>query len=236
MQLHSMVTYAQSLQDALIMSEPNLYWDAGEALTRIPARGFRLSQKDHWENNGILDYLLGWSSTSSSVLWVGGSCGNQDSWITEMSLDIAHVLLSHRVSIVYIFCSDFTEAPLTPTRLVKILVSQLLEMHPEVPYENTTYFSLTRIRNTTTFTGVWQIFERLVMSVGEVFILIDKVEACTVDDSADLKTDLLPSISRLVDKAPGTRGIITSVYEAPKNHQIEQVYVDTARRPAINRA
>lgn len=231
-----MVTHAQSLQDALIVSDPGLYWDAGEALIRLSARGFSLSQKDSWENNGILDYLLEWSSAPSSVLWVGGSCGNQDTWVTEMSLDIAQVLLSHQASIVFIFCSDFMENSLTPMRLVKILIFQMLEMHPDIPYGNAAYFSLTRIKNTNTFTGVWQIFERLVMNLGEAFILIDRVEACAVDETADLKTDLLPSILRLVDKAPRVRAIITSVYEAPEYDGMEQVYIDTARRPAITKA
>lgn len=233
--MHGMVTRAQDLQDALIASDPGSYWEAGEALGRLSARGFRLSQKDHWENNGILEELLEWSSAPSSILWVGGSCGNQDSWVTELSLDIAQVLLSHRVNIVYIFCSDFVEnsQTITPTQLVKILVCQILDMHPEIPYESVSYFSLTRIRHTNTFSGVWQIFERLVMSLPELFILIDKVEACVVDDTADLKTDLLPSILRLVEKVPGVRGIITSVYEAPEYDGMHQIYIDTARRPAI---
>lgn len=237
MQTHSMITHAQGLQDVLISSDPASYWDASDALTRLSARGFSLSQKDRWENNGILDDLLEWSSSPSSVLWIGGSSGNQESWITGLSLDVAHVMLSRGANIVYIFCSDFTDnsPTLTPKRLVQILACQLLEMHPEIPYEDASYFSPTRLRNARTFSGIWQIFERLVMSLGEVFILIDTVEACVVDDNADLRNDLIPSILRLADKAPGMRGIITSVYEAPEFGGMEQVYIDTARRPAIAR-
>ncbi|KAG6353257.1 hypothetical protein INS49_007556 [Diaporthe citri] len=237
-QMHSMITHAQSLQDVVITSGPGAYWDAGEALARLSARGFRLSQKDRWENNGILDELLEWSSAPTSILWIGGSCGNQESWVTDLSLDIAHTLLSHRVNVVYIFCSDVLEnsQTLTPKRLVQILACQLLEMHPEIPYENASYFSLTRLRNTRTFSGIWQIFERLVMGLGEVFILIDKIESCVVDDTADLRNDLIPSMLRLAEKAPGVRGIVTSVYEAPEYDGMEQVYIDTARRPAIAKA
>lgn len=236
--MHSMTTHAQGLQDVVIASDPGAYWDAGEALARLSARGFRLSQKDRWENNGILDVLLEWSSAPIPILWIGGSCGSQESWVTNLSLDIAHVLLSHRVNVVFIFCSDFLEnsEALTPKRLVQILACQLLEMHPEVPYENASYFSLTRLRHTRTFSGIWQIFERLVMSLGEVFILIDKVECCVVDDTADLRNDLIPSILNLAEKTPGVRGIITSVYEAPEYGGMDQVYIDTARHPAIAQA
>ena len=74
------------------------------------------------------------------------------------------------------------------------------------------------------------------MSLGEVFVHIDRVEACVVDDTADLRNDLIPSILRLAEKAPGVRGTITSVYEAPEFDEMEQVYIDTARRPAIAKA
>lgn len=233
--MHSMITHAQGLQDVLIASDPNSYWDAGEALARLSARGFMLSEKDRWENNGILENLLEWSKTSDPILWIGGSCGNQETWVTELSLDIANVLLSHRINVVYIFCSDFMDSSqtLTPKRLVQILVCQLLEIHPEIPHGNPSYFSLTRLRNTKTFSGMWQIFERLVMSLGEVFILIDRVEACIVDDNADLRNDLIPSILKLAEKSQDVRGIITSEYEAPEHTWMEQVYIDTARRPAV---
>ncbi|KAG8167435.1 hypothetical protein KVR01_003124 [Diaporthe batatas] len=238
MQMHSMITHAQGLQDVVIASDPDSYWDADEALARLSARGFRLSEKDRWENNGILDHLLEWSKASGPILWIGGSCGNQETWVTELSLDIAHVLLSHRINVVYIFCSDFMgcSQTLTPKRLVQILICQLLDMHPEIAYGNPSYFSLTRLRNTKTFSGMWHIFERLVMSLGEVFILIDRVEACAVDDDADLRNDLIPSIMKLAGKSRGVRGIITSEYEAPEQTLMEQVYIDTGRRPGIAKA
>lgn len=233
-----MITHSQSLQDVLIASDPGAYWDAGEALARISAQGFRLSQKDRWENNGILECLLEWSSAHCPVLWIGGSSGNQESWVTELSIDIAHVLLLHRVNAVYVLCSDFKENTdsLTPKILVQSLICQLLEMHPEIPYDNASYFSSTRFRNTRTFPGMWKIFESLVMSLGEVFILVDKIESCEVDDTADLRNDLIPSILQLAKNAPGVRGIITSVYEAPEYEGMEHVYIDTARRPAIAQA
>lgn len=233
--MHSIITHSQGLQDVLIASDPDAYWDAGDAFARIEAQGFQLSQKDRWENNGILEYILEWSSTPYSVLWVGGSSGNQESWVTELSIDIAHVLMLRRVNVVYLFCSDFTENTeiLTPKRLVQSLVCQLLEMHPEIPYGNASYFSSTRFRNTKTFSGMWKVFESLVMSLGEIFILVDKIEACVVDDTADLRNDLIPSILKLAKNAPGVRGIITSVYEAPEYEGMAHVYIDTVRRPAI---
>lgn len=70
------------------------------------------------------------------------------------------------------------------------------------------------------------------MGLGEVFILSDKVECCVVDDTAGMRNDLIPSMSRLAEKAAAVRGIFTSMYEAPEHEGIDQVYIDTARRPA----
>lgn len=47
-----------------------------------------------------------------------------------------------------------------------------------------------------------------------------------------MRNDLIPSILRLAEKAPAVRGIFTSVYEAPGHEGMDQVYIDTARRPA----
>lgn len=230
-----MVRHAQGLQESLLTRSPDQLecWDAGEALARFAAREFRLSQKDHWENNGILPWLQRWSDREadrSQMLWIGGHSGNQDSWVTELSVDIAQMLLAQQLTAIVVLCSDFHESslPLTPTSLVRILIDQLFENHPEVPYNDAAYFSSRRIRNARTFFSVWEIFERLVTRSGDVFIIIDRIEFLG-DDDDDWESVLLPPLLSLVQSASGLRVIITSECKAPEYPGLDDIYIDTTR-------
>jgi hypothetical protein len=234
-----MIKYAQRLQETLI-AEGRDFWDAEEALTRLGSRGFRLSQKDHWENNGILEDLMTWSQGAdhSSLLWIGGKSGSQDSWVTELSLDIVEALLPQQLTILYVFCSDMLELSNDPTPrdLVRNLISQFLDLHPELAFTNTVYYNERRFRKAKTFSSIWQIFENLLMSVPNVFIIIDRVEECAVDDDADLTNHFLPSLASLLRRAPESRAIVTSIFEPPEElsdnsngRTLDSAYIDTQR-------
>lgn len=238
MRAHDMARYTQVLQSALVSSygSTGQHWDADEALKRLASYDFRLSPKDHWDNNGILDDLLKWSHDSGHdpILWIGGSSGNQDTWVTELSVDIGQALRPQLKTVLFVFCSDLVQAAstFTPAALVRILVGQLLEIHPELAYNDAVYYSASRLRNATTFWSMWHIFERLVTDISNVFIVIDRIEECTVDDDADLKNDFLPALLGLLQETPGSRAIITSIYKPPEENLLENIYIDTAHPTA----
>lgn len=233
-----MARYTQVLQSALLSSSGSTeqHWDADEALTRLASHDFRLSPKDHWDNNEVLRYLLEWSHGPGRdpVLWIGGSSGNRDTWVTELSVDIGRALRPQLKTVICVFCSDLTQASstLTPAALVRILVSQLLEIHPDLAYSDAVYYSAQRLRNATTFWRMWRIFERLMAETSNAFMVIDRIEECTVDDDADLKNDFLPALLRLLRTTPGARAIITSIYEPPEGSLLESIYIDTAHPKA----
>lgn len=234
MRAHEMARYTQVLQSALVSSSGSTehHWDADEALTRLASYNFRLSPKDHWDNNGVLNDLLEWSHGSGHdpVLWIGGSSGNQDTWVTELSVDIGQALRPQLKTVIFVFCSDLAQVSFTftPVALVRILVGQLLEIHPELAYNDAVYYSASRLRNAKTFWTMWHIFERLVTDISNVFIVIDRIEECTVNDDADLKNDFLPALLGLLKETPGSRAIITSIYEQPGEELSDHIYIDTA--------
>ncbi|KAK8047868.1 hypothetical protein PG996_015932 [Apiospora saccharicola] len=225
--IHEMVTqtgkgrtlpeYMQDLERALFASPDALYWDPDEAFGRLTRRGFRLSPKDHWDNNGIVEKLVRWSRTPCPLLWVGGQSGNQDPWVTELSLDIVQALLSQEITVLYVFCSDVATASesFNPADLVRLLIAQLLRIHPQLAYGNPLSYSVLRLQNASSFDSLREILEELASSLTNIYVVIDRIEECGFDDDADLKTDLLPSLARLVNSISGSRAIVTSTYEVP---------------------
>ncbi|KAK7955124.1 hypothetical protein PG988_015818 [Apiospora saccharicola] len=212
-----MIRYMQDLERALFASPDALYWDPDEAFGRLTRRGFRLSPKDHWDNNGIVEKLVRWSRTPCPLLWVGGQSGNQDPWVTELSLDIVQALLSQEITVLYVFCSDVATASesFNPADLVRLLIAQLLRIHPQLAYGNPLSYSVLRLQNASSFDSLREILEELASSLTNIYVVIDRIEECGFDDDADLKTDLLPSLARLVNSISGSRAIVTSTYEVP---------------------
>jgi hypothetical protein len=146
-------------------------------------------------------------------------------------------LLPQSLTILYIFCSDLSAnlIPPTPIRLVKTLIGQLLALHPHVPYGDPMFYSVQRFQHAATFNQVWQIFENLVQSIPDVFLVIDRIEECVADDQSSLTSHFLPSLMKLLSEVPGARAIVTSIYEPPEELLdidtegiLESVFIDTA--------
>ncbi|KAK6075788.1 ankyrin domain protein [Seiridium cupressi] len=240
MRVHDMVRYAHVLQNALIAPHES-YIDAQDVLSSLVIRGFRLSQRDHWENNGVLEDLIKWSRSPehSPLLWIGGRSGSQDPWVTELSLDIVKALLPH-ITVIHVFCSELARTPdfPTPRDVVKALVAQLLEIHPELVYDDAVYYNERRFKNTSSFRAVWHIFENLMASLSDVFVVIDRIEECYADDDdAGLRNDLLPSLTSLLRSSRRARAIVTSTLYPPQElmdetgeTSINGIYINTKRR------
>lgn len=228
-----MVQHSEVLLDCIMPDG----WDAEEPLLAVVDQGFRLSPKDRWEENGVLDTLLGWRANSeNTVLWIGGKSGNQDTWVTELSADIVQALKPQQLSLAFVFCDD--SAP-TPIQVLKMLIAQLLTQHPNVAYNEPTLLSTRKFKSAQTYLGYWRIFEQLVLRVPNLFLIIDRVEEIQPDEQADLTTNLIPSLIELVEQKEDLRVIVTSVFEPPSevlgSTRLLHDYIDTERRAARRR-
>jgi hypothetical protein len=226
-----MVRHMHTLQESILPGG----WDAEEELDLILRRGFRLSPKDHWENNGILDILLTWSRSSrSSILWIGGKSGNQDCWVTELSADLIQALEPQLLTLLFAFCGDGSNQILTPVRLLKGLIIQLLTQHPNLSYNDPEIYNTTKFKRLITFQQLWRIFDQLALQVSDLFIIIDRIENCEADDQADLKTQLLPSLIKFLEKSRSTKAIVTSIFEPPaeisQSPLLQDIFIDTEIR------
>jgi hypothetical protein len=231
-----MQRYSQELIDSLTPEGQ----DSQEQLAMVLYRGFALSPKDHWEENGILDKLLMWSNSNRrTLLWIGGSSGNQDPWVTELSADLIQALQTQQLTLAYVFCNDNSIPALTPVQLLKSLVAQLLTACPQLAYEHCEIFSPRNFKRAVTFRQIWRIFEQLASKVPDLFIIVDRVEGCQPDELADVNSDLMPALVEFAGNTGHVRVIVTSEYWPPNtilgHAALEDVYIDTEKRPARKR-
>ena len=223
--------YALSLRQVLSSDEIN----PQESFV-ISSRGdLQLSPKDRWENNGILDDLLSWSmSGRNSLFWIGGSSGNQDSWVTDFSLDMIQAFQAQSPILLYALCNNLPSSQfLTPRSLIKSLITQLLTSHPNLAFQNPELCNQHRFAAATTFGQLWSIFVKLAIEVPELFIVVDRVEQCRVDEDADLSHQLLPSLVELAGEGGHVSVIVTSIYDPPDGfgeERLKSVYIDTGKR------
>jgi len=225
-----MIKHSRALQDLLLAEG----YDAEEELEIITGRQYQLSQKDHWENNGVLNDILRWSQKGrDALLWVGGSSGNQDTWVTELSADTIIALQPQLVTMLFVFCTQRGNQPITPLGLVRRLIVQLLDKHPELAYQNPETCSLSKFQKSVSFWQTWRIFETLATGVQNLFLIIDRIEECEADEQADLVHQLLP---RLIEFGRGNENvsvIVTSIYNPPDEAAeflLYATYIDTSKR------
>ncbi|KAF2100847.1 hypothetical protein NA57DRAFT_74446 [Rhizodiscina lignyota] len=225
-----MVKHARSLQE--ILQPHDMEFE--EELKAIVHRQFRLSQKDHWENNGVLEDLFDWSQDGRDILlWIGGRSGNQDSWVTELSADIICALQPQTPNVLFAFCDQRGNAPLTPLTVIRKLLVQLLDLHPEIAYDAPEICSTWRFQKAVTFRQTWRIFEQLASRISNLFIVIDRIEECEADEEADLVHQLLPSLISWAGGNASASIIVTSVYDPPEEVQDLKMYtsyIDTTKR------
>jgi hypothetical protein len=224
------VKHARSLQEILLAGGR----DAEEELDMILSAGFHLSQKDHWENNGVLQGLFDWSHNErDQLLWVGGVSGNEATWVTELSADIVQALQPQLVTLLYVFCGQPSSHRLTAMGLVRRILVQLLDLHPQLAYRRPELFNTWRFQQVVTFGQLWRIFLQLAASVPNLFIVIDRIEECLADDQADLVNHLLPSLVCLVDKLKEVSVLITSTMDPPAEIlglPFYKTYIDTSKK------
>jgi hypothetical protein len=226
-----MIKNSRALQDILLAEG----YDAEDELDIITHRQHQLSQKDHWENNGVLNDIFTWSEEGrDAILWVGGSSGNQDTWVTQLSADIITALQPQLITVLFVFCKERGNQPLTPLGLVRRLIVQLLNLHPELAYQHPESCNLSKFQKSVSFGQTWRIFEALTSEVQNLFIIIDRVEECEADDQADLVHHLLPRLMDFGKRNENASVIVTSIFNPPDEVaelQMYASYIDTGKRP-----
>jgi hypothetical protein len=225
-----MTKHARSLQPILVDDAP----DPSEELDAIVSRGFKLSQKDHWENNGALADIAYWSAHDRNLLlWMGGASGNQDSWVTEAAVDIIHALEPQMVPILYAFCDQPQGRQPTVMGLVRRLLGQLLDLRPDLAYSRPDLCDAWKLKKKTgSFSQLFAVFEQLAAHVPGLFIVIDRVDECEGDDNAGVVGHLLPRLIEMSTRLREVTVIVTSVYNPPEEiaeMELFPMFIDTGR-------
>lgn len=210
-----------------------------EELTLARKSHARLSYKDQWENNGIIDVLSAWSSSKgASLLWIGGQSGNQDSWVTQFSADLVTALKSQTADFIlaYVFFDCGSERSLTATDFMKIIIARIIEQRPITMIELPELLNTRMLRPASTFSQLWLVFEGLINCLGVTFLVLDRVDI-GADNKQGLPVaeELLPKLLRLVSMCSSkVKIIVTSTEEPPNAYQgnslLSSVWLDTGTR------
>ncbi|KAF2239550.1 hypothetical protein EV356DRAFT_528142 [Viridothelium virens] len=206
-----------------------------EELQAWEGREFRLSPKDHWEVNGVLDCLKEWNSLmQASILAVFGPTSERDSWVTEFTLDTIKAFQVQSELIAFVMCDRPNNEHLTPVILIKTIISQILEQKPGLVLEKPELFSCRVFQRATEFTSACGLLEHVIAKVDRIAILIDRIDHCQWE-SSDPKADILGFLVRLIRKyGKSTKVIITSTDlppdELPLHHPISICKIAT-RKP-----
>lgn len=184
----------------------------------------KLSEKDHWENNGILNELPNWAeSVVPSLLWIGGQSGNQDPWVTEFSADAVSALDSQGMSgvQVQVFLQDDETRTRAPVDILRSLITRFLEKRPALLLELPDLLNSRTLRRTRSFLQTWVIFESIVDRLVGTFIIIDRLDIAQagIEDVSPTE-QLLPKLLALAGLgSEKVRIIITSTQEPPLKWQ-----------------
>jgi hypothetical protein len=213
------ISSAQFILDVFLDSNEDIY-DEVELWRGV---SFRLSPGDHWERNGILDQMLLWGKSDDPVFFCVGPFGSKHSWVTSFSLGLITILQSVKVTLTFALCDrprDFKNPGLStwsPTMLVKRLLAQLLEQEPMIFIQHPEIFTARNFEKAKDFRAVWRLLERVVERLDRLFIIIDRMDACTgVDDiKVSLGGDLLRSLVTLARKHRQKLQIVITSAEKP---------------------
>lgn len=157
-----------------------------------------------------------------------------------MSIHLIDALKTQELTLLHIFCGAGDEH-INATSLIKRLIAQLIECHPDIPFRQPEKYNARRFRRATSFKSLWIIFETLINEIASsVFVLIDRIEDCAAEtddneegDCADLTHQLLPHLMGLSNDAEHVSIIVTSKYGPPEEligeEDLSYFYLDTRK-------
>jgi len=234
------ISSAQSILDVFLPLEEDVY----DELELWRHASFRLSPGDHWERNGILDQLYRWSQIDDPVFFCVGPFGSKHSWVTPFSLDLIPMLQSAKATLTFALCDrprkskNADRSAWSPTMLVKRLLGQLLEQEPLIFFRYPEIFNARSFEKARDFPAVWRLFEQIVVRLDNLFVIIDRVDACTGPDDmkVSLGSDVLRSLVTLARRRQGKlKLVITSAEKPPlvlcETLKLKYAYISTQRLP-----
>lgn len=228
------VNHVQNLHDILLPQSNS----TEEDLERAIERETRLSQKDRWENNGATHLLQRWSlQRRQTLLWIAGRCGNQDTWVTDLSVDIIQAMKGQEMVILFVLCSDSMTGPLKSITIVKRFIAQLLEQRPDLVFRHPKICNARIFRQAVTIKRVWKIFETLIKECKESLIIIDRIDQALDDETTQVDFDLLPRLIDLSAQYSAIDVIASSLYapheqvDIESNDLITKIMIDTTIAP-----
>ncbi|KIW97684.1 uncharacterized protein Z519_01268 [Cladophialophora bantiana CBS 173.52] len=209
--------WSDSLINA-ILPDTETEW---EELIMWQSREFRLSPKEHWEVNGMLDYLQEWYQLEpASILAIFGPAEDRDTWVTEFSMDMIQAFQVQDVLVASAMCDRPADQIFTPTMVIRKLICQLLEQMPELTIEAPDIFNLRVFRKTINFHQACRLFSSVVARLTTPFaIIVDRIDCCEADiDDSDQSQDLVGFLSEvLAEHEKRVKIIITSAEEPPED-------------------
>lgn len=183
------------------------------------SREFRLSPKDHWEVNGMLDYLQKWNRLeSASILAIFGPTWDRDTWVTEFSLDMVQAFQVQGVLVTFAMCDRPAGQVFTPPVVIKKLICQLLEQSPGLILEAPDILNSLVFRRFINFDQACLLFGSIVARLTTpLAIIVDRIDCCEADmTDSDDSQDLVGFLSELLKNHPHqVKVIITSADEPP---------------------
>ncbi|KAH8755164.1 hypothetical protein BGZ57DRAFT_963364 [Hyaloscypha finlandica] len=224
---------------------------SNELLTKSLSQKSHMSQKDRWENNGLLTHLLNWSSLHRpNLLWIAGQSGNQDSWVTDFSHDLIRAMESQDILMLFVLCrngfdgddgvsdedsSVDGERPITSLVLVKMIIAQILEKRPDLVIKLPGVLNERTVGKLRSFGKAWELLKTILAEVKEhVLLVIDRIDGCADHEGSGIDEELLPRLVEIAEGEEELDVIVTSLYVAPEDmledERISHVWIGTARR------
>jgi hypothetical protein len=193
-----------------------------------------MSQKDRWENNGLVTHLLNWSSLRRpNLLWIAGQSGNQDSWVTDFSHDLIRAMESQDILMLFVLCrngfdrddgvsgedsSVDGERPITSLVLVKMIIAQILEKRPDLVIKLPGVLNERTMGKLRSFGKAWELLKTILAEVKEhVLLVIDRIDDCADHEGSGIDEELLPRLVEIAEGEEELDVIVTSLYVAPED-------------------
>lgn len=204
-------------------------------------REFRLSPKDHWEVNGILDHLEEWNSLpQASILAVFGPTHERDSWVTEFILDTVQAFQVQGELVTFAMCDRPDNEHYTPLTLVKTIICQILEQRPSLILEEPDLFSARSFQTARQFRQACTLLEHIVAKIDSLVVLIDRIDQCR-SDLGENDEELAEVLMRLVSSfGKKLKVIVTSTdlppEELPTDVPISICQVSSFKMPSASQS
>lgn len=221
-----------------MLPHTNTEW---EELEMWQSRDFQLSPKDHWEVNGMLDYLQEWNRLeSASILAVFGPTEDCDTWVTEFSLDMIQAFRVQDLLVTFAMCDRPADQIFTPTMVIKKIICQLLEQRPELIVEAPDLFRPRVFLKVTDFDEACRLLSSIVSRLSTSFaVILDRIDCCQPDTGdSEHPGDLVGFLSELLkEHTERAKIIITSGEVPPENEDLPSelpisiCMINTRKRP-----